>query len=291
VLTGRAEEAVGHFDIDLKRRYLFAPLHPDHDFFQFEHDVPRDRGKDLCPQQFQQFGLAAEPQSPLPLNLVCDFTSDPQPRFCDGHGNSETVSCNSRSRPRICDRRCKGPSHRNRGTLFAVLSSLHVSLRSFRTHLRRYHRTARLSPQTWAECLFVDPIGDIAILGPPDYEALPTEFDVYQELVQSTVPLKITSPATSGHAWLLSLDNKWFSCLVRQVNGPLWIFEASEGIMGGMSGSPIIVGGGSAIGVLCTSGGTDGQMIHTNGGPNPRMDWHLPAWLLHDLNWAISPPG
>ena len=31
-LTGRAREVVGHFDIDFKRRYLLAPLHPDHDF-------------------------------------------------------------------------------------------------------------------------------------------------------------------------------------------------------------------------------------------------------------------
>src|SRR5260370_1148144 len=39
----RSFEVVGHFDIDFQRRYLLAPLHPDHDFFRIEHDMPRDR--------------------------------------------------------------------------------------------------------------------------------------------------------------------------------------------------------------------------------------------------------
>jgi hypothetical protein len=143
------------------------------------------------------------------------------------------------------------------------------------------------SPAVGAECLFVDPIGDI---GPPDNQALSTEFDDYQELVQVTVALKISSPARSGPAWLLSLENRWFRCAVRQVGGPLWIFGASESIMGGMSGSPIITDDGSAIGVLCTSSGMVGQ-IHTDGGPNPRMDGNLPAWVLRDLNWEMSAPA
>jgi hypothetical protein len=82
----RSFEAVGHFNIDFKRRYLFAPLHPDHDFFRIEHDVPRDRGKDLCPQQFQQFRLAAQAAfmrqeylQPFPCNRRGSSTATDEP--------------------------------------------------------------------------------------------------------------------------------------------------------------------------------------------------------------------
>jgi hypothetical protein len=60
--------------------------------------------------------------------------------------------------------------------------------------------------------------------------------------------------------------------------GPLWIADATEGIGGGMSGSPILADDGTAIGLLCTSGGT-GE-VHTEGGPNPRLMCHLPMRFL-----------
>jgi hypothetical protein len=48
------------FNIDFKRRYMFAPFHPNDDLFRIKHDMPRDHSKDLCPQQSQQFRLAAQ---------------------------------------------------------------------------------------------------------------------------------------------------------------------------------------------------------------------------------------
>jgi hypothetical protein len=82
----RSFEAVGHFNIDFKRRYVFAPLHPDHDFFRIEHDMPRDHRQDLCPQQFQQFRLAAQAAfmrqeylQPFPCNRRGSSTATDEP--------------------------------------------------------------------------------------------------------------------------------------------------------------------------------------------------------------------
>jgi hypothetical protein len=46
-----------------------------------------------------------------------------------------------------------------------------------------------------------------------------------------------------------------------------------------MSGSPILISDGRAVGVIGTSGG--GMLkVHTEGGPQARLAAHLPAWLL-----------
>jgi hypothetical protein len=42
-------------------------------------------------------------------------------------------------------------------------------------------------PTVWAECLFVDPIADIAVLGSPDNQELSDEAEAYEQLIR-TVP-------------------------------------------------------------------------------------------------------
>jgi hypothetical protein len=73
-------------------------------------------------------------------------------------------------------------------------------------------------------------------------------------------------------AFVLSLNNTWYPCTVRYYpNGMLMISDAAENIAGGMSGSPIIVPDGTAIGVVCLGSET--------GGPNPRLTGNLPGWF------------
>jgi hypothetical protein len=137
-------------------------------------------------------------------------------------------------------------------------------------------------PAVWTECLFVDPIADIAILGPPDNQDLSDYYDAYVNLVDSAELLEISKPKQKCRALLLSLENSWFECTVQhQKSGPLWISKAAQGIVGGMSGSPILAEDGTAIGVVCTAGGT-GE-VHTEGGPNPRLMGNLPGWYLEFL--------
>ena len=154
----------------------------------------------------------------------------------------------------------------------------------------------------WAECMFVDPVSDIAVLGMPDSQELSAQADDFEALLESaatgmrigSIKLeKQTRRMPSGHviegppmgtdrAWMLSLDGHWFHCRVRTRGRSLWIDRAAEAIQGGMSGSPIIGSDGTAVGILCTSGGIVGQE-HREGGPNPALAFDLPVWLVRDL--------
>jgi hypothetical protein len=74
-------------------------------------------------------------------------------------------------------------------------------------------------PAVWADCVFVDPVGDIAVLGPPDNQAFYEQDDAYCELVEAVMPLKIAALGKEG--WLLSLDGVWFRCGIEMYGGPV----------------------------------------------------------------------
>ncbi len=68
----------------------------------------------------------------------------------------------------------------------------------------------------------------------------------------------IANAPKQGLAWMLSLDSRWLRCTVWHSGGSLWIPDAKGGIRAGMSGSPLLSDDGSAIGIVCTNGGTGG---------------------------------
>jgi hypothetical protein len=124
----------------------------------------------------------------------------------------------------------------------------------------------------WAECLFVDPIADIAVLGGPDSCTLPDQFEGYEDLFESLSPIQIADAPEECSAWLLSLDKRWCPCNVTHYGGRLWLSQADDGIRGGMSGSPVMLTDGSAIGIIGTAGG-----------PTSRLTHDLPGWCLQAL--------
>jgi hypothetical protein len=127
----------------------------------------------------------------------------------------------------------------------------------------------------WVECLFVDPIGDIAVLGLSDDQELYDKCHTYEALVQSITPLRIADVREEASAQLLSVDREWFGCKVQHFNGgPLLITNAAKDMVGGMSGSPILAEDGSAIGVVCIS------ESRRKSGPHPRLAYHLPTRFL-----------
>ena len=128
----------------------------------------------------------------------------------------------------------------------------------------------------WAECVFVDPVGDIAVLGPPENEAFSDECDAYQALVENITPLRIADVREESSAQLLSLDGEWFGCKVQHNGGPFWFTDAAKGILSGMSGSPILAEDGSAIGVVSVGGGVG----EPHSEANPRLAYHLPTRFL-----------
>jgi hypothetical protein len=132
-------------------------------------------------------------------------------------------------------------------------------------------------PSVVAQCCFVDPVVDIAVLGPPSQMELTAEYDtLVNALPALTIGCLPSKVFAELDGWLLALDGAWFHCTVHyDKDGPLWLRDASRRIVGGMSGSPILAKKGSAIGLVSTS-----NIQGNEGGPNPTLRYHLPGWLL-----------
>jgi hypothetical protein len=129
-----------------------------------------------------------------------------------------------------------------------------------------------------AECVFIDPIADLAALGEPDMPEQPERSTAYLRLTEMATPFPLGSLRfdPSGQAvsaaCVLSLGGAWFSCRVMSMGRSLWIEAAAQPICGGMSGSPIILPDGRAVGVVYQGGDRES-------GPNPLLTANLPAWL------------
>jgi S1-C subfamily serine protease len=132
-----------------------------------------------------------------------------------------------------------------------------------------------------AECLFVDPISDVAVLGAPDHQDLTEEYRKFLRLMESVIPLTIANVTGETSAWLLSLEGEWFTCKVERDNQKLWLSDPAQPIAGNMSGSPIVNNEGAAIGVLGSAdlGSSD---IH-NISLQTFLPQAIPLWLAIDI--------
>ena len=140
-----------------------------------------------------------------------------------------------------------------------------------RTYANLLGRLDDPSPDVWTECLFADPVADIAVLGCPDGQVLFDEAEAYCALTNDMPVLVIAEAVENAPGWLLPLDGNWMRCIVQHCSGPLWIDDAQCSIDGGMSGSPILNEDGLAIGVVCVSSGGPDLESQSAGGPNPRQ--------------------
>ena len=117
------------------------------------------------------------------------------------------------------------------------------------------------SASVWAECLFVDPVGDIAVLGPPDSQELSDEHDAWEELVADGGLRVGDVPAGGEHdGWLLTLAGEWTQCRLSHEGFALLISGTS--VERGMSGSPVLSSAGAAVGVLSNGSGLDPRPLH-----------------------------
>jgi len=137
-------------------------------------------------------------------------------------------------------------------------------------------------PSVWAECLFFDPVSDLAILGEPDTQELGEENDAYTRLVEGRKPLTIAAPET-GEGYMLALDGVSWQPTPLIVHENIWGTGLSTGAtLAGQSGSPIVDSTGRAIAVV--SVGTEvwngGNRTPVNSGPQPILKLHLPSWAL-----------
>lgn len=145
----------------------------------------------------------------------------------------------------------------------------HISERTYRNLLGAIGKRRNV----WAECVFVDPVADIAVLDSPHDQEFSEKADLYERLVGGATPLEVSElHGETAKAQLLPLDGPSFSCVVKAIGGALWIENLAQKIKGGMFGSPILAEDGSALGVIVTPHG-----------PNPGLESHLPGWLLGEL--------
>lgn len=125
-----------------------------------------------------------------------------------------------------------------------------------------------------AECLFVDPVADIAVLGSPDDQVFEHEPEAYDALT-GEVPTLRMGKARSGKGWILALDGvNWIQTKIAVHAGVYGTGLEIGPTEGGMSGSPILNHQGTAVGVVAS---TMQQGILT---------LNLPGWLLLGLTRA-----
>jgi len=125
----------------------------------------------------------------------------------------------------------------------------------------------------YAECLFADPVADIAVLGAPDDQALYEEAEAFDALIDNVPGLRISSNLTDN-GWVLTLDREWVR-IPLHVHSSLFGTSLSIGFTKpGMSGSPILNNVGRAVGVIAIGNGTEKQ------GPQPILSRNLPIWVL-----------
>jgi len=139
-------------------------------------------------------------------------------------------------------------------------------------------------PSVWADCLFFDPVSDLAILGEPDNQEFGEESDAYARLVDGRKPFKIAAPET-GEGYMLALDGVAWQPTPLKVHVTMWGSSLSTGVtLAGQSGSPILDGKGRAVALVSVGG----EAI-SNGVRTPMQSWNepqpirklaLPPWLL-----------
>ena len=104
--------------------------------------------------------------------------------------------------------------------------------------------------------------------------------------VDGAETLSVGSIANDMRGWLLSLENQWVSRTLKLgafgAHG-IWINDATAGIIGGMSGSPILGGRwpSTRSSLHC---GRCGQGPYTEGGLNPSLMNSLLGWLLKQVS-------
>ncbi|MGO6880680.1 hypothetical protein ACCS44_17555 [Rhizobium ruizarguesonis] len=132
-------------------------------------------------------------------------------------------------------------------------------------------------PTITVECLFVDPVADVAVLGEPNGQ-LYDEAEAYCAFVEERQGLAIAAEQNaalpgvqSGGAWL-TLEGEWVHHSLEV--GVRCVCTSEKTAARGMSGSPII---------LDTVRRTTVVGVVASGDVHPRLVTALPAWLLRKL--------
>lgn len=131
----------------------------------------------------------------------------------------------------------------------------------------------------WAECLFFDPVSDVAILGEPDNQELGEQSDAYVRLVRGRKPFTIAAPET-GEGHMLALDGVSWQPTPLKVHVTIWGSSLSTGAtLAGQSGSPIVDAAGRAVALVSIGHFNLSSGTPMDAGPQPILKFQLPSWV------------
>lgn len=83
-------------------------------------------------------------------------------------------------------------------------------------------------PTVAAECLFADPVADLAVLGAPDSQELWSDAEQFEALTRRCRALRVQQATADGAVWVLQLGGNWVRCRAKHIGGPLWLEEAAD---------------------------------------------------------------
>ena len=153
------------------------------------------------------------------------------------------------------------------------------------------------SPATLStQCVFADPIADVAVLAAPDSQIVLEMSEAYDTFTKERPTLHVGGMRGPRLAWLLTLERRWQLCSVRRDFGndrTLELIGAGGGCVPGCSGSPILTDEGLVVGVV----GAAADDPHVEGDDiraaiegkadqhaQPHLAMTLPGWLLAELH-------
>jgi len=136
----------------------------------------------------------------------------------------------------------------------------------------------------------VEPVADIAILGPPDYQEFSDDADAFEAFCEATSPVPVSAAdfpfKVPVRVLLLTHHGTWIEGTATRYGlrdalpGACLALKTEADIEGGSSGGPIIDRAGQLVGI--TSHGT-----RTGGMPSPHLA--LPGWIWRRIDAAQRP--
>jgi S1-C subfamily serine protease len=139
----------------------------------------------------------------------------------------------------------------------------------------------------------VEPVSDIAVLGPPDDQVLSREYMRWLEFFDRADPVPLSTPKldigqsqpvsiyNQHDAWVPATVTRWL--IFSQPEGNVAI-ESDHPILAGDSGSPVVDDAGQIVGVVSSSDDSDSSGPHN--GMIPIACDALPRWVLGRIKAA-----
>ena len=141
-----------------------------------------------------------------------------------------------------------------------------------------------------AECLFVDPIADVAVLAGPDNQVLSKDAADFEAFIAAHAVLPMTRMPLRAHrsaqGWLMTAAGEWKRCILTGCGPPeqtaltIAVVGPPAGYAPAACGSPLLDAGGRVVGVVSL-----GEVL------NPTLPTRLPLAVVHQIAAPLTLAG